>query len=189
VAGLEADIQGLAGGSSTATSATGAAFPVLRGPRLLAASRRTRASTISHCAWPHRLSRDPTLLLYGTGGLAYGGANSSSSVFQGYNGLSAGVTTAWGTAGSYSDTLVGWTAGAGVNGCSCRTGRQARISLLRSRHGLLWQRRAGQRRRGDGCVSVHQRGWHDDKFDGHIVRAGVNYHFNWGAPAPVLAKY
>ena len=27
------------------------------------------------------------------------------------------------------------------------------------------------------------------KFDGHIVRAGVNYHFNWGAPAPVVAKY
>jgi outer membrane immunogenic protein len=27
------------------------------------------------------------------------------------------------------------------------------------------------------------------QFNGHIVRAGVNYHFNWGAPAPVLAKY
>ena len=25
-------------------------------------------------------------------------------------------------------------------------------------------------------------------FDGHVVRAGVNYHFNWGA-APVVAKY
>jgi len=23
----------------------------------------------------------------------------------------------------------------------------------------------------------------------HTVRAGVNYHFNWGAPAPVLAAY
>jgi outer membrane immunogenic protein len=23
----------------------------------------------------------------------------------------------------------------------------------------------------------------------HVVRAGVNYHFNWGAPAPVLARY
>ncbi len=26
-------------------------------------------------------------------------------------------------------------------------------------------------------------------YNGNIVRAGVNYHFNWGAPAPVLAKY
>ncbi len=23
----------------------------------------------------------------------------------------------------------------------------------------------------------------------NVVRAGVNYHFNWGAPAPVVAKY
>ena len=23
----------------------------------------------------------------------------------------------------------------------------------------------------------------------NVVRAGVNYHFNWGAPAPVIAKY
>ena len=23
----------------------------------------------------------------------------------------------------------------------------------------------------------------------NIVRAGVNYHFNWAAPAPVLAKF
>jgi outer membrane immunogenic protein len=27
------------------------------------------------------------------------------------------------------------------------------------------------------------------RFDGHIVRAGLNYHFNWSAPAPVAAKY
>ena len=26
------------------------------------------------------------------------------------------------------------------------------------------------------------------RFDGHVVRAGVNYHFNWGS-APILAKY
>ena len=26
-------------------------------------------------------------------------------------------------------------------------------------------------------------------FNGHIVRAGLNYHFNWAAPAPVVAKY
>jgi len=27
------------------------------------------------------------------------------------------------------------------------------------------------------------------RFNGHIVRAGLNWHFNWGAPAPVYAKY
>jgi len=27
------------------------------------------------------------------------------------------------------------------------------------------------------------------KYDGVLARAGVNYHFDWGAAAPVLAKY
>ncbi|MGD9656185.1 MAG: outer membrane protein [Methylocystis sp.] len=26
------------------------------------------------------------------------------------------------------------------------------------------------------------------RYNGNIVRAGINYHFNWGAP-PVMAKY
>ena len=26
-------------------------------------------------------------------------------------------------------------------------------------------------------------------FNGNIIRAGLNYHFNWAAPAAVLAKY
>jgi outer membrane immunogenic protein len=27
------------------------------------------------------------------------------------------------------------------------------------------------------------------RFNGHIVRVGLNYHFNFGGPAPVVAKY
>jgi outer membrane immunogenic protein len=27
------------------------------------------------------------------------------------------------------------------------------------------------------------------QFNGVVARVGVNYHFNWGAPAPVVAKY
>ena len=27
------------------------------------------------------------------------------------------------------------------------------------------------------------------RFNGHIVRAGLNYHFNWASPSPVVAKY
>jgi len=34
-----------------------------------------------------------------------------------------------------------------------------------------------------GVVSQSQ-----TRFNGNIVRAGVNYHFNWGA-APIVAKY
>jgi outer membrane immunogenic protein len=27
------------------------------------------------------------------------------------------------------------------------------------------------------------------RLNGNVVRAGVNYHFNWGAGAPVVARY
>jgi outer membrane immunogenic protein len=27
------------------------------------------------------------------------------------------------------------------------------------------------------------------RFNGNIVRAGLNYHFNLGMPAPIVAKY
>jgi hypothetical protein len=27
------------------------------------------------------------------------------------------------------------------------------------------------------------------RFNGHVVPAGVNHHFSWAAPAPILAKY
>ena len=27
------------------------------------------------------------------------------------------------------------------------------------------------------------------RFNGNVVRAGTSYHFNWGASAPVVAKY
>ena len=30
---------------------------------------------------------------------------------------------------------------------------------------------------------------HVYSFKGNVVRVGINYHFSWGAPAPVVAKY
>ncbi|RBP16741.1 outer membrane immunogenic protein [Roseiarcus fermentans] len=49
---------------------------------------------------------DNRLMLYGTGGLAYGGGNGNASVYDAGNG--------WGWAGSKSNTRIGWTIGAGA---------------------------------------------------------------------------
>jgi outer membrane immunogenic protein len=35
-----------------------------------------------------------------------------------------------------------------------------------------------------GAATVHS----STRFNGNVVRAGINYHFNWGA-APVVARY
>ena len=52
----------------------------------------------------------PTLLIYGDGGLAYGGVNVSTSIFQ----ANLPFTPAFASFGNLSGTEVGWTAGGGV---------------------------------------------------------------------------
>ncbi|HMK91250.1 MAG TPA: outer membrane beta-barrel protein, partial [Methylocystis sp.] len=97
----------------------------------------------------------PTLLIYGTGGFAYGEV----------------------TALNQSNTRTGWTAGGGVEWLFLPRW-SAKIEYLYT------DLSAG------GATGTY--GWNfgynvHPQFN--TVRAGVNYHFNWGAPAPVVAKY
>jgi outer membrane immunogenic protein len=95
----------------------------------------------------------PTLLIYGTGGFAYG------------------QVSAWG----FNTTPTGWTAGGGVE-------------WLFAPH---WSAKAEYLYVDLSGVQGNN-GWNvGNNFHPqlNVVRAGINYHFNWGAPAPVLAKY
>ncbi len=101
----------------------------------------------------------PTLLIYGTGGFAYGDFRS-------------GVTQ--------SDAIqTGWTAGGGVE-WMFMPNWSAKLEYLYSdiSGGDANGFNAGI---GINNVNNHTR-W-------NTVRAGVNYHFNLFAPAPVLARY
>jgi outer membrane immunogenic protein len=101
----------------------------------------------------------PTLLIYGTGGFAYGEFRS-------------GVTQS-------SAIQTGWTAGGGVE-WMFMPNWSAKLEYLYSdiSGGDVNAFNAGI---GINNVNNHTR-W-------NTVRAGVSYHFNLGAPAPVLAKY
>ncbi len=55
----------------------------------------------------------PTLLFYGTGGLAYGGVNAETGISQSLGGTTTVSPTAWSGTGKYADTRFGWVAGAG----------------------------------------------------------------------------
>jgi outer membrane immunogenic protein len=103
----------------------------------------------------------PTLLLYGTGGFAYGGGSSNRDFWF----------------GNVSGTRTGWTAGGGVEWMFMPN----------------WSAKAEYlyvNLSGGGATGAF--GWN---FGYHrhpqlnVVRAGVNYHFNFGSSAPVLAKY
>jgi outer membrane immunogenic protein len=191
VVGLEADIQGIAGSSSTATAGAGAGVPGF--PANALSGTVSTSKSLDYLGTVRgRIGYlvTPTLLVYGTGGLAYGGANSSTSVFQGLSGpVGPGLQTAFGTSGSYSDTLVGWTAGAGLewlfapNWSAKLEYLYYDLGTVSYGSGLIASTAASGANFFTNVVST------TTKFDGHIVRAGVNYHFNWGSAAPVLAKY
>jgi outer membrane immunogenic protein len=100
----------------------------------------------------------PTLLVYGTGGFAYGGVQ--------------------GPFGNFSNTRTGWTAGGGVE-WMFMPNWSAKVEYLfadLSSGGTT------------GPFGFFTFGTHDHP-QFNVVRAGVNYHFNWGAPAPVVASY
>ncbi|MBG0811009.1 porin family protein [Methylosinus sp. H3A] len=121
----------------------------------------------------------PTLLVYGTGGFAYG---EGSSRF-----------TYWDTAGfwgqqSESDIRTGWTAGGGVE-WAFLPNLSAKIEYLYTEldnaPGFFFNQFNAA---GAATAFTSQQRGVQNHF--HTVRVGLNYHLNlFGAPAPVVAKY
>jgi outer membrane immunogenic protein len=166
--GIEADIGGIAGSSNNASA--GGVF----GPFPFSTSVNRSLDYIGTVRGRLGYLFTPTLLIYGTGGLAYGGANL---------GLNLAGPAPFAIATSYSDTRVGWTAGGGVE-WMFMPNWSAKIEYLYYNLGTAVGP-AGFVTGGANFDSIRPVA----KFSGNIVRAGVNYHFNWAAPAPVLAKY
>jgi outer membrane immunogenic protein len=99
----------------------------------------------------------PTLLVYGTGGFAYGEVSGNGS--------------------NYSNVRTGWTAGGGVEWMFMPNWSAKAEYLYTDLNSS-----------GNTGPFGFQVGYHrHPQFN--TVRAGVNYHFNWGGSAPVIAKY
>jgi len=167
VAGIEADIQGIAGSSGSAN--TVGAF----GPFLFGTQTNRSLDYLGTVRGRIGYAITPTLLLYGTGGLAYGGTNV---------GFTLAGPAPFNTASTFSDTRVGWTAGGGVEWMFIPNW-SAKVEYLYYNLGSVAAPAAFVTGGGNFASITPQ-----TKFDGHVVRAGVNYHFNWGS-APTLAKF
>ena len=202
VGGVEADIQGLAGGggaasmlnvtqvgSAVASSSSGA-------PIWTFGSASRSLDYIGTVRGRLGYLVTPTLLVYGTGGFAYGGVSLSAGSWSYAPTISvlSELNNAWGGAGSFSNTQVGWTAGGGLEWMflpnwsakveyfyydlgSVSFGQSLSGSVINRpndpRYGQAWWLNASQ-------VSA--------RFNGNIVRAGLNYHFNWGSAPSVVAQ-
>jgi outer membrane immunogenic protein len=196
VAGLEADIQGVAAGNGTTSAISGAIVGPASSPArqyLTTTSVSKRLDYLGTVRGRLGWLFTPTLLVYGTGGLAYGGVSANTSIFQ--TALTAGGAPianlpSFGGSAPFSDTRVGWTAGGGVEWLFLPNW-SAKVEYLYYDLGSVTQTfQVAQATTVAGVpVSFANGVTSTTRFNGHVVRAGVNYHFNWGAPAPVVAKY
>jgi outer membrane immunogenic protein len=193
VAGIEADIQGVAGSNNT-----GSVFTVVPITGFPANSIHTSLSAGKNLDYLGTLRgrlgflAGPTFLIYGTAGLAYGGTNADTFWTQNLAGPTLTAGAPYFSNGSVNDTHAGWTAGGGVEwmflpnwslkveylyydlgSVTFNNGFAANVT---TRGAFI----------GQPFYSIATQS--STRFDGNIVRAGINYHFSW-LPAPVVAKY
>jgi outer membrane immunogenic protein len=192
VAGLEADIQGVASSAGSSRIATlsapaGDNFSNFVGQTSARGDLQYIGTVRGRLGW----LATPTLLLYGTGGLAYGGVslNTTTIVYNdvfSFSNFPLVLNPASGAV-NYSNTQVGWTAGGGLE-WMFMPNLSAKVEYLYYDLGTVRQNFALTMTDNIGNATVFG-GQVRARVNGNIARVGVNYHFNWGAPAPVVAKY
>ena len=184
LAGFEADIQGIASNKGAGQSPMSAV--------VLTFSNHSNFTTYSTTSSNNYLSyigtargrlgfmASPALLIYGTGGLAYGQANLSINQFQQF-----GIAVGWSNS-TTSTTLVGWTAGGGLE-WMFMPNWSAKVEYLYYDLGNQTGQNQFVAYSPSGAQWTYG-SYASRQFNGNIARAGVNYHFNWGA-TPIVARY
>lgn len=205
VAGVEADIQGLTSSSGSRVAATALPLPAdgWWAPGTVLTSTASGSSRLEYIGTVRgRLGWlvTPTLLVYGTGGLAYGGVSANLAYSQWNNSTDFYSGNTFGPAfgaANFSNTQVGWTAGGGLEWMFWPNW-SAKVEYLYYDLGSVRVSTATPAAYnvaeipgfpGFSGVWATTLTSASMRVNGNIVRAGVNYHFNWGAPAPVVAKY
>jgi opacity protein-like surface antigen len=168
--GVEADLHGVSGNTDTRwRTETGGLF----------ANYAQRTTTLNYLGTIRgRLGYlvSPTLAVYGTGGLAYGGVISAGVILsQRANGSALSFTLP-----VHQDSLLGWAIGGGVE-WALTPDWTLKIDYLRYDLGRAISSpfAAQTNRLFQYAMSTSTR------FDGNLIQAGVNRHFDLFPPAPV----
>jgi outer membrane immunogenic protein len=183
--GFETDIQGATGNGSGTVANTVGPFPFGGSPEVLNSSISASSKLDYLGTVRGRLGYlfTPTFLLYGTGGLAYGGVKASTSIASNNNDCvffpGSCLSPSASTAGAYSSTRAGWTAGAGFEWMFLPKW-SAKVEYLHYdlgsvnfANGALVTGHGTSKPDGPAIVTSSS----STNFTGEIVRAGVNYHW------------
>ena len=194
ISGAEADFQGVTGSSIQAGRLIGSGYDDDGVPGTILSNQKFSSSLNYFGTVRGRLGylATPALMIYGTGGLAYGGMTLRGDNLQLWtfgNEYSDYKYTMGGSTG-FSTTRVGWAAGGGSE-WMFTSNWSAKAEYVYYDLGKI-----------SGSITNNQFGYSaaagdnflesitsfSRKVTGNIVRAGVNYHFNFEA-APVVAKF
>ncbi len=178
VAGIEADIQGLSNQNTEETITNVGTVP---GAATTIASTGTITSS-KKVDWLGTLRgrvgvlASTPLLIYATGGLAYGKVSSSTNITETLGFID--TPAPFGTSGSFSDTRAGWTVGAGFEWMFAPQwsvkAEYLYYDLGTETYSLGNINQFGLNGALLETVSASQS---SVRFNGNIARAGVNFHF------------
>jgi outer membrane immunogenic protein len=178
VAGIEADIGGVA--SSQSSHAFASSLPIFPGVSPTLVQTATISRELDYLGTVRGrlgLLFGPSLLFYGTVGLAYGGVSASTSIAQNVLGPNPLTPPAWTGAGAYSGTLVGWTGGAGAEWMFLPNW-STKVEYL---HYDLGAGNYGVSPLVSNAVFAKPFTVNalesNARFNGDVIRAGLNYHF------------
>jgi opacity protein-like surface antigen len=184
VAGLEADLQGagVRGGGSFQTLTPAAIYPPFAATTSVTVNRSLEYFGTVRGRLGYAVT--PTMLFYATGGLAYGGIATSTAVRQS---LTPSLLLSAGAKSDFFDNRVGWTLGGGVES-ALTSNLTAKLEFLYYDLGaanvafpnsepLIHNAIVGAGQVGDAVSS-------STRFDGFVVRVGLNYRFDGSQPSP-----
>jgi outer membrane immunogenic protein len=184
VAGIEADIQVVAASTSNTQFNSALAnpnFPTI--PIFETADALGRVDYLGTARGRIGFLINRTLLIYGTGGLAYGGVHARTDITQ-----TIGVAPPAFSSGSLNNTHAGWTAGGGAEWMFLPKWSVKAEYLYYDLGSVSYTLSPLFTGNAAAPVLISAFPHSTTRFNGNIVRAGLNYHFNW-MPAPVAAMY
>ena len=189
VTGIEVDLQGLAN-NGKANQPSVAQVPLFPEQFVGIQSAQAQVSWLGTLRGRIGALINPSSLIYVTGGLAYGGVKAGGAVAAQENDTIGAAFAYLPSVGGAINSQIraGWTLGGGWEWMFApRWSVKAeylyydlgRVTFSMSPlvHSFL------------GMPGIVGAPVASTRFNGNIVRAGLNYHFNWGMPAPIVAKY
>ncbi|WP_428385560.1 outer membrane protein [Methylocystis sp.] len=180
VAGLEADIQGagVRGGGGLAN-----VTPAPSGFAVTSATLRRTLENFGTVRGRFGYAVTPTILVYATGGLAYGGVDVTSSVAQT---LTATALIADVAKGDFYENRIGWTIGGGAE-IALGHSLSAKLEYLYYDLGSAsFGAPVSSLAFTDATTGVLQlvdAARVSTRFNGHLLRLGLNHRFDWSIPA------